>query len=90
MGESAEPTTETRVWLVEDNEAFRHTVKRVVDELDGMSCEEWVELDILSSTTNYIVRGLASATQYDFQVRAWNGEEGASVWSPTKADTTGS
>lgn len=29
----------TRVWLVEDNDAFRTSVQRVINELDGMACD---------------------------------------------------
>jgi DNA-binding NarL/FixJ family response regulator len=30
---------EVRVWLVEDNDAFRGSVQRVINELDGMVCD---------------------------------------------------
>ncbi|MEO1843837.1 MAG: response regulator transcription factor [Akkermansiaceae bacterium] len=29
----------TRVWLVEDNDGFRNSVQRVVNQLDGMECD---------------------------------------------------
>ncbi|MFP6875197.1 MAG: response regulator transcription factor [Roseibacillus sp.] len=32
-------TEQIRVWLVEDNEVFRRSVKRVITNLDGMSCD---------------------------------------------------
>jgi len=48
---------------------------------------EWLELDTLSRTTLYILRGLASATEYDLSVRGCN-KDGCSVYSETKRTTT--
>ena len=32
-------TEEIRVWLVEDNEVFRRNVQRVINSLEGMTCD---------------------------------------------------
>lgn len=32
--------TPTRVWLIEDNDGFRNTVQRVVNQLEGMVCDD--------------------------------------------------
>ena len=32
-------TEHIRVWLVEDNEVFRRNVQRVINGLDGMTCD---------------------------------------------------
>jgi DNA-binding NarL/FixJ family response regulator len=37
MAEASEQ--KTRVWLVEDNHAFRSSVQRVINQLDGMCCD---------------------------------------------------
>ena len=39
MADVVDSRTSTRVWLVEDNEGFRHTVQRVVNQLEGMLCD---------------------------------------------------
>lgn len=39
MADVVESRTSTRVWLVEDNDGFRHTVQRVLNQLDGMLCD---------------------------------------------------
>lgn len=34
----ANPAPEIRIWLIEDNDAFRRTVARAINQLDGMTC----------------------------------------------------
>jgi DNA-binding NarL/FixJ family response regulator len=39
-------TNQAVVWLIEDNEAYRRTIRRVINRLEGLSCSEdfaWCE-----------------------------------------------
>ena len=41
-----DPENRASVWLIEDNEAYRRTIRRVINRLDGLSCPQafaWCE-----------------------------------------------